>query len=301
MKRSLLSAFALLAGAAIVLSSCASTGKAPVAAPVASTAPAVAPEPVPAPKVAKQRTLIVKAPILVKESSFYPDGLLDEYVVYKYDDTKTRLLEKSTFDAARPDPTEREVSEWKDGKLAAETVFDADGKIKLRREYAYTAAGKLASERVLDAKGKLQSSSTYAYDAAGAKTEWRAFDGEGLLKAVTSYAPTRIEMKNSGGALTGSISIETGPGGVPLAYTYFAADGTKQKIEIYFYATGSAVPAAIETRRADGTVTSKTSYAYGSLGELVKSVTVDGSGGVRDTRSYDYAIREDSRIETYYE
>jgi len=292
MKLSLLGASAILAGSAVLFASCASTGGAP--------APA-APQ-----KVATTRTVAVKTPVLVKESSFYADGLLDEYTIYKYDDSKTRLLEKATYEASRPDPLERVVSEWKDGRLAVDTAFDADGKMKLRREYAYDAAGRLANERVLDAKAQPQSSSAYLYDGKGAKVEWRAFDGSGLLRAVTRYSPGRIDLLDAAGKAAGAIVVESGADGRPLKRSYLAADGSLQKIELYSYAGGSAAggagePGALETRRADGSLASRTTYSYGALGELVSSRTEDGAGAARESRRYEYSIREDTKTETYYE
>lgn len=299
MKRSLLRGFALLAGAALALSSCATA--APPAEVDAESAASESDWPAEAPaKTAKQRSVTVKVPVLVKESSFYADGLLDEYIVYKYDDSKTRLLEALTYDAARPEPIERLACEWKDGRKAAESVFDAEGKLKLRREFGYDAAGRLLSERVLDARGQAQSSSSYAYDAAGQKTEWRAFDGSGALRALTLYSEKAIEMRGSGGAATGSILLERLPDGRISKRSYLAADGSTQKVELYLYGKAPG-PEAIETRRADGSLASKTSYAYGEAGAVLKSATLDGGGAVRDSRSYEYALREETRTETYYE
>ncbi len=301
-------ALASALAAAAALASCAS---APKPAPVEPEAEAVsaasesaeeAPAELAAPqKVAKERILIVKVPVLVKESSFYPDGLLDEYAVYKYDESKTRLLEKATFDGSRPDPVERLVSEWKDGRLASDTAYDAEGRVRLRREYGYDQAGRLVSERASDAKGQPLSSSTYAYDGQGRRIEWRAFDGAGLLKAITTYgyAPARIDMKDAAGKPTGSILTELLADGRPAKRIYLAADGATQRTEAYEYV--AAGPSSLEVRRPDGGVVTRTTYAYGASGELLSSSTSDGSGAVRETRSYEYAIREDSKTEIYYE
>ena len=135
---------------ALGLASCAAPPRAPASvapAPVApapgapSQSPAPVPVPAPSPKVAKERVVVVKVPVLAKESSFYSDGLLDEYVEYRYDESRTRLLEKLTYDATRPRPVERVVSEWREGRVAVDTTFDAEGRAKLRREYRYDGSG----------------------------------------------------------------------------------------------------------------------------------------------------------------
>jgi hypothetical protein len=307
MKLSLLSASAIFAGSAALFASCASAGGSPAAAGTATKAVSAATSdtegaavPAAAQKVAKTRTVVVKTPVLAKESVFYADGVLDRFTIYAYDESKTRLLETASYEESRPEPVERVVSEWKDGRLASDTVFESEGKVKLRREYGYDAAGRLASARVLDAEGQTRSSSTYLYDDTGAKIEWRAFDGAGLLKAVTRYSPTRIDLLDAAGVAKGAIAIETGPGGRIVKRSYVGVDGSLQKVEAYLYAA-TPQPAAKETRRADGSLVSRTSYAYGPLGELVESRTEDGTGALREFSRYEYYLREDSKTETYYD
>jgi hypothetical protein len=256
------------------------------------------------PKVKKERTVIVKTPVLIKESAFYPDGLIDTYTIYSYDETQTMLLEKKSYDAARSEPVERVVSEYKDGKLSAEVTYDADGKVKLRREFTQDGASRVISERLLDAKGNPQSSSTYAYDASGMRTEWRALDAASVVRAVTSYSYkdgnlVLIEMKTAAGAKTGSISIEYGADGREVKKSYFAADGSLQKYEASIYEGGRRV--ALETRRPDGSLSAKSAYAYGENGEMVGLTETDAKSAVRETRKYEYRIREDQKTEVYYE
>jgi hypothetical protein len=294
-----------LALVALLAISCASSAPAPAEAPaqVKNEAPAPAPEAKAPEKVAKQRTVVTKVPVLVKETSFYPDGLKDEYSTYKLDEAKRNILEKVTYDAARAEPTERLVSEYKDGVLAAETIYESDGKVRTRRELSYDGQGRLVSERVLDAKGKGQSSSSYSYDDKGRKVEWRALDGSGSLKALTSYSYgadglAAMNLKNASGASTGSIKLEY-QGGKLARRSYLAMDGSLQKYEAYVYADGRL--SAVENRRADGSLASKTSYEYGPIGEVLKTVESDSSSSVKGYSLYEYVIREDSSIETYYE
>jgi YD repeat-containing protein len=256
------------------------------------------------PKVKKERTVLVKTPVLVKESAFYPDGLIDTYSLYAYDETQTMLLERKSYDAARSEPVERVLSEYKNGALSAEVTYDADGKVKLRREFTLDGAGRVISERLLDAKGNPQSSSTYAYDASGKRSEWRALDAASVVRAVTSYSYkdgklVLIEMKTAAGAKTGSISIEYGADGREAKKSYFAADGSLQKYEASVYEGGRL--AALETRRPDGSLSAKSAYAYGENGELLGLTETDSKSALRETRKYEYRIREDQKTEIYYE
>jgi YD repeat-containing protein len=249
---------------------------------------------------AKRQTVVTKVPVLVKETSFYSDGLTDAYIVYKLDDSKKAWVEKDSYDASRTDPIERLVVEYKDGRPSAEALYESDGKLRSRRELGYDAAGRLASERLVDAKGAALSSSTYSYDASGRKIEWRALDGSGAAMALTSYAYDKnglsgVEMRNSGGAVTGTIKLEY-EGGALVKRSYFGADKALQKYETYAYA-GSLL-SVLETRRADGSLVSRTAYEYGSLGELVKATDYLSSGSRSAYTTYEYVVREDSSTGT---
>ncbi len=284
---------------ALVLGSCASKPAAAVQAPPPA-AGAVAKD---SAKVAKQRTVVVKVPVLVKETSFYSDGLVDGYIVFKMDDANKRLIEKATFDPSLADPVERLVPEYKDGRLASESVYDSSAKLRSRRELGYDASGQLVSERVLDGNGKEQSSSAYAYDAAGRKVEWRALDGSGAVKATSGYSYDgndliEIAMKDSGGKLLETIKLEYADGELAKR-SYFGADGTLEKYEAYAYTGGKL--SSLENRRADGSLASRVVDEYGPSGELAKSSEYDSSGALRGFTTYEYVVREDNTIETYYE
>jgi YD repeat-containing protein len=255
-------------------------------------------------KQRKERSVPVKVPVLVKETSLYADGLVDEYVVYKYDDALAALVEKDSFDGSRPDPFERVVVENAAGRMAADTVYDTDGKAKVRHEYSYAKAGLLTQERILDSKGNPQSSSTYSYNASGARTEWRAFDGKGVLKAVTRYSYEKgkivlIDMSDANGARTGSIVTEYDAAGLPFKRSYKAADGSLQKYELSTFDSGKAM--VVETHHADDALAFKIANTYGPLGELLSATTTDASGAVKDRRTYEYRVRQDTKTEVYYE
>jgi hypothetical protein len=287
---------------ALAIGSCSSAPEAPAPAPTAAAKPA--PEPAKAPeKVAKQRTIVTKVPVLVKESAFYVDGLPDETVVYKLDAAQRLTLEKVRFDPSRSEPVQRVAYEYKEGRLWAESSYESDGKLRSRREFSYDSAGRLAGDRVLDPSGKALSSSAYAYDGNGRKSEWKAMDGAGGVNADTTYAYgpdglSLVEMRDSGGALAGSIRLEYAAGKLAKR-SYFGPDGAPQKVESFAYAGGRIQ--SVELRRADGGFVSKTAYAYGSSGELVRETSLDASGKDGSYRSYEYAVREDGSVETYYE
>ena len=305
MKSSLFRSIVVSIAIAALALSCASKATTPAASP---EAPAVAEQAAPAApeapaKVAKQRTVVTKVPVLVKESAFYSDGLADEYIVYKLDDAKKNVVEKTVYDASRSDPIQRIVSEYKDGRLAAESTYEAEGGLRSRRELSYDGAGHLVAERTLDAKGKLQSASAYGYDAADHKVEWRVLDASGTAMATSAYAYgpdglQAVEMRDAAGKLTGRLELEY-TGGKLAKRSYFGADGALMKYEACAY-EGNLL-AAVEYRRADGALSSKTVYAYGASGELAKASEYDSAEAAGVYSTYEYIVREDSSTETYYE
>jgi len=270
--------------------------------------PAAKPAATPAPKtpVQKERTVTVRTPVLVKETVFYPDGLVDTYTTYKYDDSLNRLLEKTTFDPTRPDPIERVVSEYDaNGILTDDLTYGSDGSLKVRHDISWTPGKLIASEKGQDAKGVGQFSSSYTYDQAGNRSTWKAFDGSGALRATTNYSYDSnrhlilIEMRNPANALTGSIKISYAPDGSTETWTYLGSDGSVQKSEVSILKGGKVM--RFEVRHQDNSLAEATDYTYGPDGERLTAVLSDAAGKVKEKRSFDYLIRSDQKLETYYE
>jgi hypothetical protein len=307
MKRSNLKALSIFAFSGLAFLSCLGLSCAGSAGAAPKEAAAVQPQAAPkAPeKQRKERLVPVQIPVLTKETSFYADGLVDEYYVYKYDAALQKLLEKDSFDPSRPDPVEKLLAESPAAGVAVESSYDADGKLRSRKETSLDAAGRVVQEKVSDSKGLLQSSSTYAYDAAGNRLEWKAFDGKGNLKAVTKYSYEKgklvlIAMSDGSGAKTGSISVEYDAAGLPARKSYKAADGSLQKYESSAFEKG--LPVSVETRRgSDNGLVMKVVYTYGDLGQVLTATTTDAQGAIKDRRSFEYGLRTDQKTEVYYE
>jgi hypothetical protein len=288
--------------------SCATKVAAPEPAPEPIVAPAPAPAaepvPVPPPKVAKQRAIVVKVPVLAKWTSYYPDGLIDQYVMYKLSEDMLTVLEEATYDASRPEPTQRTLYSYSGGRLAEVTVYEAEGDLRSRKAVSYDSSGRLVSEKTFDAKGAALSSSAYSFDASGRMAEWRALDADGVVRALVAYQwkdgkLASIRMADAAGAPSGSVDLEYGTDGSLSRRYYRDAVGTLQKYEAYSYSGGAL--AALERRRADGTLSSMSVYQIGELGERLSEANYDGSGAVLGTVKYEYKVREDAGTEIYYE
>jgi len=289
---------ARLAPGALALALITSCAGAPPPAKPAVTAPA---------PVRKERILVFQVPYLVKETRFYPDGLVDEYSVFAYDPTNRILLSKTTFDPSRADPIEKVVSELgADGRLAAELSYGPDGALRTRREVVWGGDKSLllAGERLLDGSGLLQGSSSWDYDAGGRRTAWKTFDEKGLLKGATAYKYDEggrlllRELRNAAGTVTGSIRTEWAADGTEKD-SYLGADGVLQRYELRMWKDGRVT--RFETHRADGSLAEAVDYNYGPQGERLGAVTSDGAGKVKEKSVAEYALREDRKTEVYYE
>jgi hypothetical protein len=258
--------------------------------------------------VQKERTVIVRVPVILKETVFYPDGLVDQYMVYTWDASKQKLLTKVTFDPSRIDPVEKVQSDYGvNGLLVAETTYGSDGAVKSRREVTYGdgPVPLLLSERGFDAKGILQFSSTWEYDKKGNRTVWKAFDSRNALKAITNYSwdtkdrLVSIELRNGANILTGTIKVEYSADGTGERRSYLASDGVLQKYELSLLKDGRVV--RFEIRRADDSLAEASDFTLGPLGERLAAVTMDGSGKVKEKRNAEFAVREDQKTEIYFE
>jgi len=255
-------------------------------------------------KTAKERTVIVKIPVLIKVTRYYSDGLVDQYTDYKLSADMKTLLEESVYDGSRPDPVQRIAYAYEGGRRVRESVYESDGELRSRKEISYDAAGRVAAELTFDSKGAAVSSSAYSYDASGNMTEWIARDGSGAVQAAVAYRwkDGRLEsilMADSSGAPTGSVALEYGPGGLVSKRRYLDASGVLQKSESYAYS--AAILSSIEYRRGDGVLSSRTAYELGSSGERVSETHYDRTGGVIGRARYEYKVREESMTETYFE
>jgi hypothetical protein len=290
----------VIAAVAIVLVACQTAGPVP-----AASAPAA---PVPAPKAVETtekpktiKTVVVKTPVLVKESSFFADGQLDEYTVYGYSDDKKILLSENRFDASRPEAIEKTSYEFANGALKGKTTLDADGKIKYRHAYELDPSGRVVVDTTFDSKNRPQSVSRYTFMPDGKRSEWKTLDGSGSVRATTTYAYAkgnlaRIDMKNSTGANDGAIVIDYDSSARPVKRTYLLANGTVDKYETYVYTDGKLTTE--DHYLASGALESRIAYEYDANGAVVRMKTTNAAGKILDSVAYEYVVIETTKTVT---
>lgn len=251
----------------------------------------------------KERVETVRIPVLIKEASYFADGVLDRTVTYSYDASLKTLLERRVQEPSRSEPTERTVYEYSGDKPVSVTVLDSDGKIRLKTELTTNAAGLVVREAVADAKGTLQTSSQFEYDAAGLRVRRRVFDGAGVLLAVSEYAYASgrlsvIIMKDAAERPAGRIEHGYDAEGRLTSRVTFDPAGAISQRERFTYKNGALTEE--RTERGDGRVERQTVYQIGPDGTPLKSTLYDGAGRVREVKTYEHAFRTEERV-VYYE
>ncbi len=252
----------------------------------------------------KERIETVRVPVLLKETSYFANGVLDRTVTYTYDASRRLLLEKTVQEPSRSEPTERTVYQYTGTSPASSVVYDSEGRQKSRTDLKVDPAGRVTEEVLSDAKGTPQSASRYQYDPSGLRTSRRTYDGTDALLAVSEYSYTSgrlavVILKDSAERPAGRVEHEyDADGRLTLRVTFDAAGAVVQR-ERFAYSGGALTEERVE--RGDGRLERRTVYEIGPEGAPVKSTLYDGSGRVRDVRVYEYGFRTEERTVVYYE
>ncbi len=252
----------------------------------------------------KERIETVRVPVLLKETSYFANGVLDRTVTYAYDASLKLLMEKKVQEPSRSEPTERSTYEYAAGAPASTSVFDYEGKLKSRTDFKADASGRVTQETLSDSKGTPQSSSRYQYDAAGLRTSRRVYDGAGALLAVSEYSYTAgrlsvVILKDSAERPAGRVEHEYDSAGRLVLRVTFDPAGAVGQRERYVYTGGALTEERVE--RGDGRLERRTVYEPGPEGAPLKATLYDGAGRVRDVRVYEHAYRTEERTVVYFE
>lgn len=264
-----------------------------------STPPETAKEP-----QRKERIETVRVPVLLKETSYFANGVLDRTVTYTYDTSLKLLMEKKVQEPSRAEPTERSTYEYAAGAPVSTSVFDYEGKLKSRTDFKVDPSGRVTQETLSDSKGAPQYSYRYEYDTSGLRTRRRVYDGAGALLALSeySYAAGRLSvviLKDAAERPAGRVEHEYDSAGRLVLRVTFDPAGAVGQRERYVYSSGALTEERVE--RGDGRVERRTTYEPGPEGAPLKSTLYDGAGRVRDVRVYEHAFRSEERTVVYYE
>ena len=266
----------------------------------ASEAPAVAGKPVP---VLKERTEEYQVPVVLKETKAFADGVVDQIMENTWSQDYSRIISSLIRKPSIPEPAGKTSYEYKNGILAIRVNYGPDGAVQNRLAFDYDAKGQLVRETMADGKGVVQSVSEWSWED-GRKAEWKVLDPKGLVLARTLYRYQDVQlaellMSDGAGNNTGRAGYRYNDDGVLVCIQYFSAAGTPQdRIE---YVIEAGLPVQEKSFRTDGRLERSRLYDYGSEGQILKMTLTDASGRPRESTSYEYAFRTETRTVSYYE
>jgi hypothetical protein len=227
----------------------------------------------------------------------FADGSLDEYTQSEYDSSNTRIQVQSRFSASGA-PLERIEYAYKGDLLVSKTTKDSQGVVSSRRLFTYDPAGRLIREALEDKAGKPISSFEYLYDEAGHRSKWIVKDAQNTTIAETSYSYTggrvsAAELRDSVGKKNGSSAYEYDGEGRITVQRFYDALGSLLRIESSVWKDGRLMKE--ERATAGGFVQQRSTYEYGTEGELVRKTLEDSVGKSKQIVEYEYFFREDQR------
>ena len=120
--------------------------------------------------VLKERTEEYRVPVLLKETKYFADGLVDTTTEYNWSADFTQLLASITRKPSLAEPAGRIAYQYQDGLLAARTNYGPDGAEQSNSTFFYDKDGQLIREILIDEKQVIQSVSEWVW-TEGYKTE----------------------------------------------------------------------------------------------------------------------------------
>jgi len=252
----------------------------------------------------KEKTVVVRIPRLIKESSLLSDGTVDEIRTYSYSPDGTRIEKEELKDSASQEILETVEYRFRNGAITERIVLDRDKKPKGRKSFTYTAAGLVESETFYDKKDVVQAVSRYTYDDAGKKIEWTTLDASGVILAITKYGYAngrlqKITLLGPSGKVDMEISFAYDEKGNKIRETYTNSVGKIEKEIGFVYDTRNRLVSE-NTLSPTRTVLAKVAFEYqGDSTEAGKSVYFDARDKIKKIVLFEHAYREEKR--TVYE
>jgi hypothetical protein len=253
--------------------------------------------------VLRERIEEYQVPVILKETKAFADGIVDQITENTWSPDYTRLLSSLTRKPSLPEPVARTSYTYTEGILVSRSSFGPDGALQNRSTFDYNAEGRQIRETIADGKGAVQSVSEWTW-SEGHKSEWQVLDGAGRILARTSYhyaddRLSEVRMSDGAGNSTGRGAYHYNDEGQLVGIRYFNAAGTPQDRIEYSLENGRVIQE--RSFRADGRIERGYLYEYGPEGQILKVILTDASGRHRESTSFDYTFRTETRTVFYYE
>ena len=232
-----------------------------------------------------------------RESSYYPDGVLDQYRVYTYKESGMNLLEEVLYNS-EDEVEERVEYEYRDDEKISKTTYDSNGNVVSVHKYSYDENGNLVEDALYNQNDELQSISRYEYGEKGRKVKWSVYDSSESLLAYTEYIyengkNTKIENYSPGGTMEDYFLIEYNSGGKKVKETWYDSSDEVQEYREYSYENGNLVKEVV--KRGNDSIKRIIEYNNNEKGNPTKVVYKDGGENVEERVAYEYVTRTRTR------
>jgi hypothetical protein len=232
----------------------------------------------------------------VKNSTFFADGSLDEYLTSEWNNTFTHVDNEVRYSASGAMLEQFEYAYNDDkGLKSTKITRDVEARLKQRVVYQYNPQSKLWRESLVDNKGKVVSTYEYTYDNRGNQISrvMKSRTGAKLSETIYTY--------DAGGKMITSETKDAGDN--VIASTKYTYDGqgnlTNQQVlnnEGRVTSTISSVwqgglEMRIEQKGSDGNVQMRITNEYGRDGELTKKTIENFQGSSKSFIQYEYVFR----------
>ncbi len=270
------------------LGSCASEQARRVVEPAPELEPVVEAE-----KEAPTKKVVEEVQLIAKELSYYWDGVLASYRVYKYADEGTQRLEEVLYNSD-DEVQERIVYKYEEGNRRGMQTFDESGKLQSYHTYRYDSRNLLVEDSFFDAEDELQTRQEYKYDEGGRKTRWEVYNGDLVLLSNTLYTyedglNTLIENYSPSGEVLDFFTIEYNSMGDPIKRTWYSDEDQVKESKGYTYEDGVLTEETIF--RGNGSVLREIRYSNNSSGSPVEKLILDGGGDIQEQITFEYINR----------
>lgn len=232
--------------------------------------------------------------LLEKQSSLFPDGTLDEYLLRTYEEDSTKLRNEKRFTSEDKLEEKREYV-YEEGLLKKVETYNDEGELEKYHSYTYDGDGNLTVDAIYNSEDELQSKSTFEYNEDGKKVKWSVYNANEALLSYTRYIwedgkNTRIETYTPGGELDIYFELEYNENGQLIRKARYSADDTLQEYRSYIYKEGRLVEETVH--RANDSVKRRILYSYGQHDKPTLIVYESSGGTVHEKVKREYIQRE---------
>jgi len=240
----------------------------------------------------RSATVMEKVTLLLKETSYYPDGRLDSYTLFFYQDGSDRLMREELFTAGDM-LFEKTLYEYEGNLLKCKKNYDAEGALKYKRIFTYDGDLLLTSS-LIDRTGTVQNSSRFEYDSQGNKVSWKVYNSSDVMLAYTTYEYSngknvKISIYSPSGELEGYSILDYNQLNEKVRESFFLDNGTLEKYTIFSYEKGLLI--SERYFGADDRCVREVLYEYDEMGNLIRLKHLDSKSRVKEIKEMEYEVR----------